>query len=441
MDARSLIFKILSTFDRHPSNLERLVDTALRDANIDNRDKRFIFEIVYGVVRHRLSLDYVIDRLLETAALKGNEHLRRILRMGLYQILHMDRVPPHAAVNESVKLAKAQQETKSLSGVVNGVLRKVVADRRVASLHQCQGDLTERLSIEYSHPRWMVERWLAHFGLGSTKRLLAYNNERPEIFLRRKIRGVSRQEFETEVRTLCDQATGYQNLYYRLKKNMPIEAINVVRHGLCNVQAPSSGWVVAMMEAVKGEKILDLCASPGGKTAILSEQVGDEGALCACDNRLGRVRMCVDTVKRMRLDNVYSLVCDGAYPPFDGSFDKVLLDAPCSSTGVVQRHPDARWTRTPSDIVQLSVVQSRLLEAAAGLVAPGGILVYATCSLEPEENVEQIKKFLGVHPEFEHTGCPDTVPAAYVDADGFLTITPFAHTMDGMFAARLKRVR
>jgi 16S rRNA (cytosine967-C5)-methyltransferase len=298
MDARTLIFRILTSFDRHPSNLERLVDVALKDARIDNRDKRFVFEIVYGVVRRRLTLDYMIDRLLETNALKKNDGLRRVLRMGLYQLLYMDRVPDHAAVNESVKLAKADPDARTASGVVNGVLRRVLADRRLIALPDAKADLVERLSIEFSHPRWMVERWLKNFGLSQTKKLLTFNNEKPDIFLRRKIRNVSRQLFETEVRSLCDQASGFLNLYYRLKKSIPIENIDAVRQGLCNVQAPSSGWVVALMDAEKGDTVLDLCASPGGKTAMLAELVGDGGAVCACDNRWNRVKMCVDTVER-----------------------------------------------------------------------------------------------------------------------------------------------
>ena len=441
MDARSLIYRILTSFDRHPGNLERLVDTALTDAAVDNRDKRFVFEIVYGVVRRRLTLDYMIDKLLETKSLQSNDSLRRILRMGLYQILYMDRVPAHAAVNESVKLAKADPDARSASGVVNGALRRVLADRRIIALPSGpQTDLVERLSIEYSHPRWMVERWLKNFGLGQTKQLLTFNNEKPDTFLRRKIRNVSRQQFESEVRSLTEPASGFLNLYYRLKKSVAVENIDAVRQGLCNVQAPSSGWVVAMLEAEKGNKILDLCASPGGKAAMLAELVGDGGAVCACDNRWNRVKLCVDTVQRMSLGNVYPLVCDGTLPPFEGAFDKVLLDAPCSATGVLQRHPDARWTRNPSDVHQHAAFQRRLLESAARLVGPNGIIVYATCSLEPEENKLQIQSFLADHPEFADIGCPDAVPPTFVDNNGFLCITPFTHSMDGMFGARLKKI-
>ncbi|MBN1127738.1 MAG: 16S rRNA (cytosine(967)-C(5))-methyltransferase RsmB [Chitinispirillaceae bacterium] len=439
MNARQLILRILTQVDRQPGCMERIVDETLDYARLDHRDKRFVFEAVYGIVRRKLTLDHIIEPLLATAGLKKNATLRRILRMGVYQIVYMDRVPDHAAVNESVNLAKNDSETRAVSGVVNGVLRRIVADRTTIMPDLSGAELSERLSIEYSHPRWMIERWLGHFGLARTKQLLVFNNERPGTWLRRKIRNISRPQFETEIRTIGEQATGYRNLYYRLKKNVIPETLWVLRDGLCTVQAPSSGWVVGLMEAAKGDKVLDVCSSPGGKTALLSDIVGDEGAVCAGDDRWNRIALTLETVRRMKLGNVYPVVCDGGKPPFNGVFDKVLIDAPCSATGVLNRHPEARWTRMPGDISKLSEMQKQLLEAAAYLIGRGGTLVYATCSLEPEENAGQIRRFLTDHPEFEHAGCGDAVPQTYIDSDGFMSITPFDHHMDGMFAARLRK--
>ena len=219
MDARQIIIRIIGAFDHDPGHLDRILETAFSQGRIDRRDRRFIFEIVYGVIRRRLTLNYMIDQLLATKALKKNSHLRRILQVGLYQIIYMERVPDHAAVNESVKLAKADPATRDVAGVVNGVLRKVLADQRAPVLPSAKYDLIEHLSIKYSHPRWMVERWLKNFGLAQTKQLLVFNNTKPDIYLRRKIRNLSRQQFETEARSLCDPASGYLNLYYRLKNN------------------------------------------------------------------------------------------------------------------------------------------------------------------------------------------------------------------------------
>jgi 16S rRNA (cytosine967-C5)-methyltransferase len=440
MDARTIVLRILAAVERYHGNLEGIVDTALRESRIDRRDKRFVFEIAYGVIRRRLTLDYVIDSLIETPALRKNAVLRRILQIGLYQLLYMDRVPDYAAVNESVRLAKSESEARDASGVVNGVLRKVIAGRKLVVFPETM-ELVERLSIEYSHPRWMVERWLKNFGLSSTKKLLAFNNERPDSYLRRKIRNISRQQFEGEIRSLCEPATGYLNLYYRLKKNIIPEELTVLEQGLCNVQAPSSGWVVALVDAQRGEKILDVCSSPGGKAAMLSEIVGDTGSVCACDNRWRRIELTRDTLRTMQCGNTYLLLCDGRNPPFEGAFDKVLVDAPCSATGVMHRHPDARWVRQAADIEANALLQRSLLESASCLVGQGGIIVYSTCSIEPEENRIVVESFLGDHPEFEHCGCPSSIPQAYVDNQGFLCITPHGHGMDGMFGARLRRIR
>jgi 16S rRNA (cytosine967-C5)-methyltransferase len=444
MNARQLALRILNVYDRQPAHLERTTDVMLREAKLDRRDKRFVFEIVYGVIRRRLTLDYVIDRLLSSERLRKSAALRRILQIGVYQLMYLDRVPAHAAVNESVNMAKSDLATRPLAGVVNGVLRRFIADRRaVARLPGGTTDLAERLSIEYSHPRWMVERWIKNFDLAAAKQLLAFNNERPVLYLRRKIHGVSRQQFNAEIRSLCEPVAagyGYLKLYFRLKKNVLPENIHPIYQGLCTIQAPSSGWVVALMEAESGERILDLCSSPGGKMALLSELVGETGSVCACDDKRRRIQMCADTVRRLRLTNVHLLVGDGRFPPLRGVFGKVLVDAPCTATGVLQRHPEARWTRKPSDIKALTALQRALLESAARLVGPGGTIVYATCSLEPEENEEQVAAFLQGHPEFVHAGCPSGIPQTFIDSKGFLVITPFLHGLDGMFGARLKRI-
>lgn len=439
MDARQLVVQILRTFDGRSGSLDQIVDAALKSTHLDRRDKRFVFENVYGILRWRIRLDYLIDRLLSNDRLRENVSLRRVLQLGLYQLLFLDRVPHHAAVFESVQLAKNLPETRDIAGVVNAVLRRVTTDRLAGQPGEIK-DPAEKLSIEYSHPRWMIERWLTNLGLGNTRKLLAFNNERPEIYLRRKIHGLSKQQFEAETRELCDPSTGYLNLYYRLKSRVSPDMVDAIGHGYCNVQAPSSGWVVALAEAKKGEKILDCCASPGGKAAILSELAGETGSICACDDRLPRIRLCLDTIGNLQLSNIHTLVADSRFPPFAGIFDKVLVDAPCSSTGVLHRHPDARFIRTQDDILSLAKLQAEILDAATTLLGTGGTLIYSTCSLEPEENEVQIALFLRKHPDFRHVGCPDSIPQNFVDANGYLAITPYAHGMDGMFAARLKRV-
>jgi 16S rRNA (cytosine967-C5)-methyltransferase len=269
--------------------------------------------------------------------------------------------------------------------------------------------------------------------------LLAFNNERPEIYLRRKIRGMSRPQFETESRDILSPAGGYSNLYYRLSRQVHVEGIDLLKEGHCTVQAPSSGWMTALLDVQKGEALLDVCSAPGGKSALASELAGETGKIYSCELKWGRIMLVRDTVNRMRLPNVNLLLCDGGLLPFSRQFRKVLLDAPCTGSGVLHRHPEARWVKNLDDIHKLAQVQEKLLESCAALTAPGGVLVYSTCSLEPEENEMRVRAFLQKHPEFSLSTAPAAVPATFIDRDGYVRITPYDHKLDGMFGARLEK--
>ncbi|HEX3019040.1 MAG TPA: 16S rRNA (cytosine(967)-C(5))-methyltransferase RsmB [Chitinispirillaceae bacterium] len=437
---RQLILNILCESDKNKASLDHIIDSVLKGSHIDHRDRRFIFEIVYGILRHKFTIDYIIDHYLSEENNQKDENLYRILRIGIYQLLYMSKVPDHAAVNESVMLAKADQKTIRYSSVVNAIMRAFINNKKIIPLPDPQKNLLERLSVEYSHPGWIVQRWLKNYGLAKTKQILTFNNERPPIFLRRKLREISRQQFEADVRNICEPASGYLNLYYKLKKSLLPENIQIIQHGLCNVQTPSSGWVVALLDIQRGEHLLDLCAAPGGKTALMAELTTESGTVCACELKWNRLMSVVETSRRMNLLNIYPLICDGANPPFNGLFDKILLDAPCSGTGVFHRHPDARWIRQEEDITSMAEKQKKLLNSAATLVEKNGIIVYSTCSLEPEENQQQIENFLREHPSFRLDNIPDTIPDRYKDDKGYLMITPFEQGMDAMFGARLKRI-
>jgi 16S rRNA (cytosine967-C5)-methyltransferase len=410
---------------------------------IDRRDKRLAFEIVYGVIRNRLRIDFILDDLLDDEHFKAHKQLKRMLEIGVYQIVFLDKIPEHAAVNESVILAKDEKATRQFSGVINAVLRKVIRLKNRLPKPKAQETLEYRLSITYSHPQWLIRRWLKHFGLSNTKKLLEFNNTHPKIFLRRKIKGVNKHLFENDIRGVCDASkggSGYKNLYYVIKKSILPEEVSLFKEGWCTVQAESSGWVTALLDLKEGEIVLDVCAAPGGKAGLISELVGKEGIVFACELHIQRLIKIRETAIRMKLPNMILIACDGTALPFSGSFNKVLLDAPCIATGVLHRHPEARWYRTPEDIVRMSSVQEKLLHAVAPSIAKNGILVYATCSLEPEENQLQIEHFIEKHPEFVVENANAFVKESFVDDKGFLSILPFEHKLDGMFAARLRKI-
>lgn len=440
MSTRKIAVEILETFENQSVGIESVISQKLLNSKIDHRDRRLLYEIVYGVIRNKLTLDYVLHTFLNNEQFKDNKQLMRILRIGMYQIVYLDKIPDHAAVNESVVLAKAENRTQKFSGVINAVLRKIIKTKRRLPRPNETDELLYRLSINYSHPQWLVQRFLEHFGLARTKKLLTFFNRPPAIFLRRKIRGLSRQQFEIDAQSICDTTSGgkgFRNLYYRLKKNIAPDDIFLLQDGHCTVQADSSGWVVALLDCKKDDKVLDVCSAPGGKTTLMSELVGDSGAICACDINMSRLKKMNENSWRMRQANVHPLVCDGTSLPFNGSYDKVLLDAPCSGTGVMHRHPDARWSRSLVDIDRVVMLQKKLLDEVVSYIVPGGVLVYATCSLEPQENELQIETFVKEHPEFQIEKANGFIPDTYVDKNGYLSISPFEHSMDGMFAVRL----
>jgi len=439
-NTRQLILKILSEFDGEPNDPERIAEKILsRGKYVEHRDRRFIFEIVYGVLRNRIYLDYVINTFIPPDRALNLDTVRRVLQMGAYQILFLDRVPDHAAVNEAVEIVKRDRNTVQAAGFVNAVLRNVIKNKHGIVLPDPQVDLSGRLSVEFSHPKWMVERWLARYGMTNAKKILAFNNERPAIYLRRRMRDITRQLFELDVRTLCEPAGGYLNLYYKMKVALDPESLRLLKNGQCVVQAPSSGWVVALLGLQSGGRVLDMCCAPGGKATLMAEIVSENGLVTACDRYMWKMKTAVENINNLNLANIFPLVCDGTRPPFKGKFKAILLDAPCTGTGVLQRHPDGRFVRTAEDVENMRELQRQLLESAANMVEDGGDIVYSTCSLEPEENEQQVEWFLNAHPEFTLIPPPSCIPANFVDGNDCLRITPFEHGMDGIFGAKFRK--
>jgi len=440
-NSRMAVLRILESFDKQPWDLDRLIDKQLSKTPVDHRDRRFILEMIYGIVRMRLTLNHAIEHYVDDPQLFDNQHLRRLLQIGIYQLVFMDRVPDHAAVNETVACAHQDYRSKKMTGIVNGVLRSLIKEKKRVLFLDQQKDILTRLSIEYSHPQWMVSRWLCRIGLLKTKSLLAFNNEKPEIYLRRKIHGLSRQHFETESKEYLSAPCGYLNCFYRLTKPLQPDSLELFNEGHCTVQAPSSGWITALMDVHQGDRIIDICAAPGGKSELMGEMAGETGRIYACELKSVRMQLISDTMRRMRANNVVLVQCDGKRPPFSRGFASVLLDAPCSGTGVMHRHPEARWIKKTEDLLKLSQLQEKLLDAGAAMIAVGGKLVYSTCSLEPEENEQRIESFLASHQEFILEDPPETIPRKFVDAAGFVRITPYDHKLDGMFGALLKKIR
>ncbi|ERP30850.1 16S rRNA (cytosine(967)-C(5))-methyltransferase RsmB [Chitinivibrio alkaliphilus] len=440
LDARRAAFRILEHFFLEKKELEKAVNAVFSQTHLSEKDTRLAYEIVQGTLRRQQYLDQIIFRYLH-AKFKNEEKVLIILRIALYQMLFLDRVPNYSAVDEAVKMTKTICSF-GLSRVVNGVLRNIEKDKkdRLADVEKDMSPL-ERLSVKYSHPVELVQRWEARLGRPKTVKLLKFNARKPDIFVRRTMALTAEATFRTEIASVAatSRGQGYKNLYYRLKPGVrPIE-LDVFLGGHCTVQAPSSGWVVALLDIAEGDRIYDMCAAPGGKTTLMADLCGETGHVYAGDLQWKRLELLRENTKRLRQRQVSSIALDASVGGVSRLFNKILVDAPCSGTGVMHRYPDGRFFKGVDDIYTMAERQKKILATAAASLAPGGILVYSTCSLEDEENTGVIEAFLQEHHDFTLERAHPYVDSQYCTSKGYLSITPYTHGMDGIFAARLRK--
>jgi 16S rRNA (cytosine967-C5)-methyltransferase len=412
-----------------------LVDRALEHAarGLDPRDRAWTQELVYGTLRLRGRIDHLLDKLLRDGVDRIDPAILDVLRLGAYQLLEMASVPPYAAVSQSVDLAK-QIGAGRLSGLVNGVLQNLQRKGRDISFPRLDRDPAAHLSTWGSHPRWLVERWIARWGAEDAAALVDADNRRPELYLRPL--GLSLDEARARLGEAEIAAETVDFAPDSLRVLPPATAAEALAAVPAVVQDPAAALVVRYAAVPEGAAVLDLCAAPGGKALGLAERAGRVAAADLSWRRLGRV---AENAARVGWgERVGGVVADARRPPFRAAA-AVLLDAPCTGTGTFRRHPDGRWRVTPDDLAALVALQAELLEAAAPLVEPGGVLVYSTCSLEREENEERVEVFLSQHPEFALEPEPGAVPAGVLDDAGRLCVLPQRQGVDGAFAARLRR--
>jgi 16S rRNA (cytosine967-C5)-methyltransferase len=405
----------------------------------DAREERLAMEVTSGVTRWLRWLDFLIDdfyqgsRALESA-------VRIILRIGIYELLYLN-TPPHAAINEAVELARSKGAVRA-TGLVNGILRSVDRKREALPI-PATGDEAEDLAIRVSHPTWMIRKWWDRFGHADTLKLAAWNNSSPSYAIRINTARLSRLEFVARLGTdgIAWRPAKYVDDMIRVDTVQPLIRGGYLAEGLCVVQDESAGLVVGLLAPEQGDVILDACAAPGGKTLFAAEMVRPSGRVVALDVNARRVKLVARSAERLGLKNVDARTMDSTQLPdeYVGAFDRVLVDAPCSGLGVLAKRADLRWRITEQQLAELSILQRALLAEAARAVRPGGTLVYSTCTIEPEENVHQIHRFLEVNPAFEIVHASSFLPSDVVSDEGFLTTLPHIHGVDGAFGARLIR--
>jgi 16S rRNA (cytosine967-C5)-methyltransferase len=438
--AREVALYILYHVDTRKAFADLLLTQSLKEGALETRDAALVTEMVNGTLRWRARLDWILGRYVRVGLDTLPPWIRNILRLGLYQILFLDRVPPHAAVDESVKLARVHGHA-GIAGLVNAVLRKILKDREsLPDPEQTLADRGEGLSIAYSHPRWLVERWIRRLGEDEARKLLAANN-RPAVLCLRVNPG--RTDRETlrralEARGIVTEAGPLSRLSLRVSGNLVPAQVPEFLEGHFFVQDESETLVGELLGAEPGETVLDLCAAPGGKAAHIQEGRRSHGLVLAVDGQRNRIPRIRENIARMGLENVHPILADGRRFALARPVDRVLVDAPCSGLGVLGRRADARWRKTEASMRALLPLEEELLEAGSAWVKPGGVLVYSVCSTEPEEGLNLVRAFLQRHPEFRPEDAAGFVPAEAV-SDGWILLYPHRHGTDGAFAARMRR--
>ncbi len=416
MNARAIALNLLNDWPKSRQLADDLLKTALDGSTLQGSDRAFVTELFYGCLRQKLSLEFLVTQL---ANQPPQPVVANILHLGLYQFFFL-KTPAHAAVNETVALAKTHAHT-SEAKFVNAILRR--AEREHDAL-QARLEATRETSpwIYYSHPQWLWKRWVARFGHESTAALCEWNNQPPSIYIRINTLKTSIKpadiDAEPTTHPLCWRVANASRLFQG----------KAFADGEFYVQDPSTLTAVDVLDPQPGESMLDMCAAPGGKTTYVAQKMQNNGRIIAADLSSSRLALVGENCRRLGVTIVATLACEGTHLDRclrGEQFDRVLVDAPCSNTGVLRRRADLRWRIEQSEIPKLATLQEKLLIAAVPFIKPQGTLVYSTCSLEEEENERVVERFGRSHPEFTI----ETMQSTFPPRDG----------MDGAFVARFRK--
>jgi 16S rRNA (cytosine967-C5)-methyltransferase len=410
---------------------------------LDERDRAFISHLVQGVLRWRLRVDWIIEQTSDFPLEKIAPPILNILRLALYQIFFLDRVPESAAVNEAVNQSKAHG-AKHVVSFVNAILRRVCRNKAEITFPDPDSDPAYYLSVFYSYPLWLVKKWINDYGLDFTEALLAAGNRIPGFIIRTNILRLGRHELieRLEEEGMTAKPTPYspQGIIVEGLRGRP-DGLSSFKDGLFQVQDQAAQITSHLLAPQPGENILDICAGLGGKSTHLAELMGDRGRVLALDISHRRLISLGRNSHRLGIACITNLVADASSSLsslFHFNFDKIMIDAPCSGFGVISRHPDGKWNRREVDIDRLALLQKGMLAEAASILRSAGKMLYVTCTISKEENEEVVEDCLVRHGDVSLVNMKDHVPEwclDLIDDMGFLRIFPHVHHMDGFFAA------
>ena len=439
--ARRAAFDILRRVEQDGAYAAVLI-ARLPESNLSREDRSLAQEITLGVLRHQKSLDYFIERYSRRPASRLDLPVLIALRMGLYQLRHLTRIPQRAAVNESVNLVRLARAA-SAAGMVNAVLRNA-ARHLDESPGEDINDPLERLSVAVSHPRWLLERWMNSFGDEQALGLATANNERPPTAFRINTLRATADDTLALLRDegLTVRPSEFARGAFVIESGPAATIAQAAERGLVYIQDEASQMVSLLLDPQGGERILDLCAAPGSKSSHIAALAEGKAWVVASDLHPQRLMALGATCRRLGIGSIDEVALDATGPlPFLESaikFDRVLIDAPCSGTGTLRRNPEIKWRLRPDDIPRLADVQSRLLERANDMIARGGRLVYSTCSIEREENEGVINRFIENGAPYRLL--PPNARGDLITAEGFVRTFPHLHGSDGFFAAVLEKI-
>jgi 16S rRNA (cytosine967-C5)-methyltransferase len=429
--------------DLHPDRL--LTDSFKRYRYFTSLDRGFLTELIYGVIRWREKLDWVIRHFSKIPFERIELETLNILRLGLYQILFLSRTPSSAAVNESVELSK-RIRGRGGAGFVNAVLRSCIRQKEEIHYPNIAEDPALHISVVQSHPLWLIQRWVKEMGVEETIHVCMFNNRIPPLTLRTNTLKISREDLirKLEQKELKPFSTAFSEEGILLQDPPPTSELPFMKEGLYIIQDEASQWVTSLLDPKPGERILDACAAPGGKTTHMAQKMEDRGEIYALDLSKGKLDLIEEMCQRLGVKIVKTTKGDATKSlpiPQGGKFDRILADVPCSGFGTLRKNPDLKWRRGEKDIKRLSGLQFSMLSNLSTYVKKGGVLIYSTCTVFREENEDVVEKFLGGHPEFKIDRIDKVFPEKWrsLVQNGYLKTFPPKNEMDGFFVARLRK--
>ena len=443
MTARETAFVTLLKFEQSRQHLDLLINSILNIHNLSAKERRFVSNLVSGVVRHLTFLDWKIGTLYNGNYKKALLKFKIILRLALYEIDFLDFIPPHATVNEYVNLAKKKLPRSQVS-TVNAIIRTYLREGKSLQPEKKFKYEDTQLSIRYSFPEWMINRWLGIWGKEFVTKMCVAFNKRPHFDIRINENKISINDFKKQLISAKidhEQSDHFGNVY-KVSAIQRLRQLDFLNNGFCSIQDESGRIVTELMEPISAEEtILDACVAPGSKYTALLEKHTQGVSIYGLDIDNNRLKTVRENCIRLNFSDRFLVNGDGKYPPFRNQFDKILIDAPCSGIGTIQKHPDIKWRRRLDEILDFQKLQLSILNEMIIHLKPGGYLIYSTCTIDPSENETVIEEFMKLHKNRYRITSPPEHLMQFATDEGYVRTFPHLHNMEGSFAVKLQKLK